>query len=178
MIFRIIIQIAQQIRETFFLAIANYFTRLNRLDSVRRNLYRLSGIKIKGRCLIQGTIKIRPIGKASNIEIGIGSSLNTDIKFDCPKDKIIIGNNCQIGPNVSFMTGSHSIIYDSKKGRGRLTKPIILEDEVWIGCGAIILLGVTIGKGAVVAAGAVVNKDVPPKTVYGGVPAKFIKAAE
>jgi maltose O-acetyltransferase len=128
--------------------------------------------------LIQGPIKIRPIGKASNIEIGVGCSINTDIKFDCPKDKIIIGNKCQIGPNVCFMTGSHSLVYDPEKGRGGWTKPIILEDEVWIGCGAIILLGVTIGKGAVVAAGAVVNKDIPPKTVYGGVPAKFIKAAE
>jgi acetyltransferase-like isoleucine patch superfamily enzyme len=55
------------------------------------------------------------------------------------------------------------------------TKPIVIEDQVWIGCGAIILQGVRIGKGAVVAAGAVVCSDVAPMTVVGGVPAKLIK---
>ena len=171
-------EIMQQIRETFFITIANYFTRLTVLDGVRLILYKLSGIKIKGKSLIYGPIRIRPIGKASNIEIGSGTFLNTDIDFGCPKDKIIIGDNCQIAPKVCFETGSHLLVYDSKKGRGGMTKPIIIEDEVWIGCGVIILGGVTVGKGAVIAAGAVVNKDVPSRTVYGGVPAKFIKAIE
>ena len=52
---------------------------------------------------------------------------------------------------------------------------IIIEDEVWLGDDSIILLGVTIGKGAIVAAGSVVTKDVPPYTIVGGNPAKFIK---
>ena len=51
----------------------------------------------------------------------------------------------------------------------------MINDEVWIGCGAIILPGVTVGKGAVIASGAVVTKDVPPMTLVGGVPAKIIK---
>lgn len=54
-------------------------------------------------------------------------------------------------------------------------EPIHLEDDVWIGSGAVVLPGVTIGEGSVVAAGAVVSKDVPPMTIVGGVPAKPIK---
>jgi acetyltransferase-like isoleucine patch superfamily enzyme len=56
-----------------------------------------------------------------------------------------------------------------------LTKPIVVEDEVWIGGGAIITQGVKIGRGAVVAGGAVVTRDVEPGTIVGGVPARFIR---
>ncbi len=56
--------------------------------------------------------------------------------------------------------------------------PIFVEDEVWIGAGAIITQGVTIGRGAVIAAGAVVDKDVEPLTLVGGIPAKLIKNIE
>jgi maltose O-acetyltransferase len=90
----------------------------------------------------------------------------------------MIGRNCQIGPRVSFETISHGLVYKPNKGRGRWTKPIVVEDEVWIGVGAIITQGVTIGKGAVVAAGSVVNEDVEPFTLVGGVPAKVIKRIE
>ena len=56
-----------------------------------------------------------------------------------------------------------------------LLKPIIIEDDVWIGSGAIITQGVRVGKGAIIAAGAIVTKDVEPFSVVGGVPAKLIK---
>lgn len=56
-----------------------------------------------------------------------------------------------------------------------VVSPIVIESNVWIGAGATILPGVTIGENSVVAAGAVVTKDVPPNTIVGGVPAKFIK---
>ena len=168
----------QKFKEAVFLTIANHFTRLKSLDRFRYLFYKLSGIKIHGKCTIFGPLTIRPIGKASNIEIGKGTFLNTEIRFGCPKDKITIGKNCQIGPRVCFETVNHGLVYDKQKGRGVWTKPIIIEDEVWIGCGAIILQGVTIGKGAVIAAGAVVNKDVPVKSVYGGVPARLIRSIE
>ncbi|MBI5750778.1 MAG: acyltransferase [Hydrogenophilales bacterium] len=61
------------------------------------------------------------------------------------------------------------------KSQGINTRPVKIEDDVWIGHGAIILRGVTIGAGAVVAAGALVNKDVPPYAIVGGVPAKVIR---
>ena len=66
---------------------------------------------------------------------------------------------------------------DFAPGHARVTvqKPIVVGDHVWIGMNAIILPGVTIGRGAVIAAGAVVSKDVPPMTVVGGVPAKPLR---
>lgn len=172
------IDMKQQIREAIFLTIANHFPRLKFIDKKRYLFYGLSGIDIKGKCSIVGPLTIRPIGGASNIEIGKGTFLNTEIRFGCPRDKVIIGNNCHIGARVCFETISHDLKYDPLEGRRNISKPIVVEDQVWIGCGAIILQGVTIGEGSVVAAGAVVTKDVPPRTIYGGVPAKLIKVIE
>jgi len=147
-------------------------------DFVRYLFYKLAGMHIEGRCIIYGPLIIRPIGCTKNISIGKGTFLNTEIRFGCPKDRIVIGRNCQIGPRVSFETISHGLVYKPNKGRGRWTKPIVVEDEVWIGVGAIITQGVTIGRGAVIAAGSVVNEDVEPFTLVGGVPAKVIKRIE
>jgi len=162
-------------REMIFLPIANHLPRLMAMDLIRYIFYKLAGVHIEGRCIIYGPLTIRPVGGTKNITIRKGSFLNTEIRFGCPKDRITIGKNCQIGPRVCFETMSHGMVYEPGKGRGRLSKPIVVDDEVWIGCGAIILQGVTIGKGAVVSAGAVVSKDVEPLTVVGGVPAKLLK---
>lgn len=162
-------------REMIFLPIANHLPRLMAMDLIRYIFYKLAGVHIEGRCIIYGPLTIRPVGGTKNITIGKGSFLNTEIRFGCPKDRITIGKNCQIGPRVCFETMSHGMVYEPGKGRGRLSKPIVVDDEVWIGCGAIILQGVTIGKGAVVSAGAVVSKDVETLTVVGGVPAKLLK---
>ena len=162
-------------REMIFLPLANHLPRLMAMDFIRYLFYKGAGVHTEGRCIIYGPLTIRPVGGAKKISIGRGTFINTEIRFGCPKDKITIGRNCQIGPRVCFETMSHGLIYDPEKGRGRISKPILVEDEVWIGCGAIILQGVTIGRGAVVTAGAVVNKDVDSFTVVGGVPAKIIK---
>jgi len=135
----------------------------------------MAGMKIHGRCSLWGPITIRPIGGAKNIEIGKGTFINSDARFGVPSEKITIGKNVQIGPRVMFETMNHGLVYEEGKGRGGLTKPIVVEDEVWIGGGCIITQGVTVGKGAVIAAGAVVTKDVQPNTVVGGTPSKFIK---
>jgi maltose O-acetyltransferase len=160
--------------ESLFLCLANHLPRISLLDKGRYLLLRLAGMRIQGKSLIWGPVVVRPIGGARNISIGSGCFVNTEVRFGCP-DRISIGNNVQIGPRVSFETAGHGLVFVPGKGRGTHTKPIRVEDEVWIGAGAIILQGVTIGRGAVVTSGAVVTRDVEPLTVVGGVPARTIK---
>lgn len=84
---------------------------------------------------------------------------------------ITIGNNVSISYKCNIMSGSHKVNSPTFESEH---KSIVIEDYVWIGVGATILKGVTIGQGAVVAAGSVVTKDVPPYAIVAGVPAKVI----
>ena len=83
---------------------------------------------------------------------------------------ISIGNRVMLGPRVQLITANHDI-----STKLTIMSPIIIEEDVWIGAGAIILPGTTLGKHSVIAAGAVVTKDVEPYSVVGGIPAKLIK---
>ena len=103
----------------------------------------------------------------------MGSYVAIDDKVNLySADKIIIGTKVAISRESFICTASHDI---TKPNRPLVTAPITICDGVWIGARAIILPGVTIGEGSVVAAGAVVTKNVDPFTVVGGNPAKFIK---
>ncbi|WFB36558.1 acyltransferase [Kiritimatiellota bacterium B12222] len=163
------------LKESIFLYVANNLPRLRISDKVRWLLYKYGGINISGPSRIFGPLIIRPIGSARNIYIGSGTFINTETRFGASNSEIHIGRNVMIGPRVMFETFNHDIMYDSLKGRGGKAEKIVIEDEVWIAAGAIILPGVKIGKGAVVAAGAVVNKNVKPFTLVGGVPAKLLR---
>ena len=110
--------------------------------------------------------------------IHVGDNFHAD--YNCTMldlAEIHIGNNCLIGPDVGIYTAGHRL-----EPEGRTLdvygQPITIGDDVWIGGHSTILPGVTIGDGAVVAAGAVVTKDVEPNTIVGGVPAKVIKKIE
>jgi len=115
-------------------------------------------------------------GSGKGISIGSRSGLGINCRVQGP---LTIGNNVMMGPDVIIYTGNHRFdrldipMIDQGNTEPR---PVVIEDDVWIAARAIILPGVTIGRGAVVAAGAVVTKDVPPYTVVGGVPAKKIKS--
>lgn len=89
---------------------------------------------------------------------------------------IEIGDGVLIGHNVVLATINHDLL--PQNNRKNHYAPIKIGNHVWIGSNATVLSGVTIGEWAVVAAGAVVTKDVPPYTVVGGVPAKIIKKVE
>jgi acetyltransferase-like isoleucine patch superfamily enzyme len=87
---------------------------------------------------------------------------------------IAIEDDVQIGPKVNLITENHPI--DPAKRKDIDLKPILIKRNVWIGAGATILPGVTVGENSIVAAGALVNKDVPDNTIVGGVPAKVLRS--
>lgn len=92
---------------------------------------------------------------------------------------IIIGNNCLIAANTQIMDGNaHNLSFSNTANRINTTgtvRPVVIEDNVWIGANVIVLPGVTIGNGSVIAAGSIVNKDIPPMVVASGNPAVVIK---
>lgn len=122
-------------------------------------------------------INVRPgikfaVGK--NISLGDNSGIG-DKCFLQDVGSINIGSDVLIGPEVMIFTANHEMRRDSLiRNQGMEIKGVIIEDDVWIGARAIILPGVKLMKGAVIAAGAVVSGDVEPYTVAGGVPAKKI----
>lgn len=107
-----------------------------------------------------------------NINIGKNVFINEGCCFQ-DQGGITIGDGCLIGQQVVFATLNHSL--DPARRADMLPAPITLGKNVWVGAHATILAGVTVGDGSVIAAGAVVNKDVPAGCVAGGVPAKIIK---
>jgi maltose O-acetyltransferase len=83
-----------------------------------------------------------------------------------------------IGPNVQIYTAAHDLKARARNRGMEVAKPISIEDNVWIGGAAILLPGVSIGRNAVVGAGSVVTRDVPPNTVVAGNPARVIREIE
>jgi acetyltransferase-like isoleucine patch superfamily enzyme len=109
------------------------------------------------------------------ITIGKNVFINGDCTF-LALGGITIEDDVLIGPKVSLITENHPL--DPAERRNLRLKPVIIKRNAWIGAGAIILPGVTVGEYSVVAAGAVVNRDVPANTVVGGVPAKILKTID
>ena len=107
-----------------------------------------------------------------NITFGKNVFLNSGCKFQ-DQGGITIGDNVLIGHNVVLATLDHNTCV-SKRAE-LFAAPIVIEDNVWIGANTTVTSGVTIGKGSIVAAGAVVMKDVPKYSIVGGIPAKVIR---
>lgn len=110
---------------------------------------------------------------AFTIVIGSNCFFNNNCSVTCA-ESIKIGNGCMFANNLVIVD------HDHKRVQGKVTdklvsKPIVIENYVWIGANVAILKGVTIGKGADVAVGAVIREKVPPFSIVGGVPAHLIK---
>lgn len=89
---------------------------------------------------------------------------------------IVIEDDVLIGPRVNLVTENHP--FDPSNRKALVVKPVVIKKNAWLGAGVTVLPGVTVGENSIVAAGAVVSKDVPDNVVVGGVPAKFIKSID
>ena len=164
-----------------FLMYSWRFHKWGRLSILTKpdSLYNSNQISIGRRVEIRKGAKLEVQGAPAErpkIEIGDGTSIHN--YFHCgAASSVKIGKNVLIAGRV-FIT-DHDHEYENSapifKGSGLISEPVIIEDEVWIGEGAVILKGVTVGKRSVIGANAVVTKNVLPYTVVGGVPARFIR---
>jgi acetyltransferase-like isoleucine patch superfamily enzyme len=149
---------------------------LNRLtfndaDEVRALFSDLIGKKVD-----QSFVLIPPFYTAGGVDIRVGR--NVFVNQNCTfydLGGLDIGDDVMIGPNVNIITTGHPI-EPSRRRDGVTAKPIVIERNVWIGAGATIIGGVTVGENSVVGAGSVVTRDVPPNTLVGGNPAKVIRS--
>lgn len=156
-----------------------------------KKFYRSSSFVIAQGCIITNPKNII-IGENTNIMhncclyahnngfIKIGDRVNINgnvILGAADNGEIVIGNDVAIGPNVVIRASNHKYTHKDIpiSKQGHTGGKIIIEDDVWLGANVVVLPNLTIGKGAVIGAGAVVNRDISPYALAGGVPAKVIK---
>jgi maltose O-acetyltransferase len=155
-----------------YLSVSQFLKRvmLRRKNVFISNHTVIENVEFKGAAVIEQYCRI--IGD-SKIVIDDDFYLNVACHF---LGEIYIGKHVMIGPKTIIWGRDHGMAMDKPmKHQPHTREKIIIKDDVWIGANAIILKGVTIGTGAVVAAGAVVTKDVPDYAIVGGNPAKIIK---
>lgn len=135
---------------------------------IRKFLYsRVFGMRLDPTAIIYGGAEVR---SPRNVCIGKHTSIGHHAILD-GRNGLTIGDNVNLSTGVWIWTLEHD---PQSSDFGTAGGPVVIEDYAWVSCRAVILPGVRIGKGAVVAAGAVVTKDVPPYAIVGGVPAKVI----
>ena len=143
---------------------------------IRGRLYRWAGFEIGDGAFIMGNIRLTSAAPDfyGKLTIGEGATLADGITINLD-GKVTIGKNAAIAPHVVIYTGSHQIGPGSKRIGDFTSLPVTIEEGAWVRVGAIIVPGVTVGRGSIVAAGAVVLKDVPPNTYVEGNPAQVVR---
>lgn len=158
-----------------FVRFLAFFLPVNVGNRLRLRLLRLSGFRIGQSGMIMGMPTIVGQGNIyKKLQIGNGCLFNMGCYFDLAAP-ITIEHNVGVGNDVLLLTGSHEISDSGRRVGNLIASPIVIQEGAWLGARCVVLPGVTIGRGAVVAAGAVVTKDVPPNSLVAGVPAKVIR---
>jgi acetyltransferase-like isoleucine patch superfamily enzyme len=155
---------------------------------LRKCTFRGKWVRVRGRVLVEnrGTIiigdRVRFMGRAATselvawpggrLEIGEGTAINYGTSISAAST-VKIGSNCLIGTYVNIMDCAFHSMEDHSWNMD--AQPIIIEDDVWLANRCVIMKGVRIGRGAVVGAGSIVTRDVPPHTLVLGVPARVIR---
>lgn len=111
----------------------------------------------------------------AHITVGAGTFINYNLTA-LDVAPIVIGRDCQLGPNVQLLTPTHPLAAQPRRDKVEAALPITLGDNVWLGGGVIVLPGVTIGDNSVIGAGAVVTRDVPANVIAVGNPARVIRS--
>ena len=138
----------------------------------RAELMRSSGFSIGAGTLVHGMPRINgPKALFTHLQVGRDCVIDIGVVMDL-EERITIGDNVLVGPQAMILTSSHELGPREHRAGPLIRNPVIIDDGAWIGARCVILPGVTIGAGAVVEAGSVVNKDVPPNMRFGGIPAK------
>jgi acetyltransferase-like isoleucine patch superfamily enzyme len=118
----------------------------------------------------------------AHIEVGDDVFIGAGAVFHATLSRITIGNKVMFGPQVLIMGGDHNTgevgryMFDVKEKLPENDLPVFIEDDVWIGARAILLKGVTIGSGSIVAAGSVVTRSMPGNSIVAGVPARVVRS--
>lgn len=141
---------------------------------LRSLLYRSAGLKIGARTLVLGRLLLRGQDATRNLTIGADCLIYPFESLDCCAP-VAIGNHVTFGPAVTIVTGTHDMGNPEHRAGELIGRPVRVEDGAWICLGATLLPGVTVGRGAVVAARAVVTRDVAPNTLVAGNPARVIR---
>ena len=137
--------------------------------SIRWRYLRLFGLKIDNAKIFAGSF----IG-GKGLAIGQRSFVNYRCFFDTSAP-ITIGTDVNIGMGCHFVTSTHAIGSSDRRGGQGQSSPIVVGDGAWLGAGALVLPGVQVGRGSIVAAGSVVTRDVPDNVLVAGVPAKYVR---
>lgn len=144
-------------------------------NRLRVLLLRSGGVRIGNGTGIGGKLRIaggrRP---AARLVIGANCFVNDGCRFDVSAP-VHIGDDVFVGHDVAILTASHEMGGRNRRAGAVVAEPVTIEPGAWVGARSTILGGVRIGEGAVVAAGAVVTRSVPPGTMVGGVPAVVIR---
>jgi maltose O-acetyltransferase len=147
----------------------------NSLNRVRTLLLRALGLPIAATSCVGGSVRLTGAGPVPHLlSIGPGCYITGPLHIDLAAP-VRIGARVYIGYDVSLLTVDHELGDSAQRCGRRVYRGICIEDGVWIGSRVVILPGVRIGQGAVVAAGAIVARDVPPQVLVGGVPARFVR---
>ena len=148
---------------------------LNLIPGSRFFLFKRKLLELTGTKVGVGTRLMRIRVEGVKLIIGSNTFIGNETYILGGDSTVSIGCNCDISSRVTIVTGTHKIGTMERAAGSGYSKDIKIGNGVWIGVGVIILGGVEIGDGSIIAAGAVVNTNIPNGVIYGGVPAKYIK---
>lgn len=154
------------------LFMTNHLFAGTRCFEIKRHLLNFAGFWIGERTKIVG-----PVFITGDLTVGEDCWIGCDLKVH-GNGHVVIGKNCDLAPDISFLTGSHKIGSHERRAGEGFNSDITVGDGCWIGAGAGIMPGVQIGDGCIVAAHACVTENVPNDTLTGGVPSRVIRKLE